>query len=355
MRIATLANAGVVHTRRWVEEFRARGHEVRVWSLEPPAAGFAAEALPRRPLPGFLRYPAAAPALARALAGFAPELVDAHYVPNYGLLGALVGRHPLAVSAWGSDLLVAGRRDPLQRARARFVLRRADLVLADAENLAAAARSLGAAPGKVRMIPWGIDLERFRAAPVREDGLLVSTRMLEPLYDVATILRGVRPALESHPQAHLVVAGEGSLRASLERLAGRLLPPGRWRFVGRLPAAELAALLGRADVYLSASRSDSTSLSLLEAMAAGAVPVVSDIAGNREWVSEGDGARLFPRGDPGALARALAGLLGDRAGAAAARLRNRRVVEERADWRRNMGCIEALFLELRDRHGPGTA
>ena len=34
MKIATLANASVVHTQRWVEHFRARGHDVRVFSLE---------------------------------------------------------------------------------------------------------------------------------------------------------------------------------------------------------------------------------------------------------------------------------------------------------------------------------
>src|SRR5205814_6004151 len=117
-------------------------HEVRLWSLERGPAGLAVEPLPAAPLPGFVRYALAAGSLRRALAGFAPDLVDAHYVPNYGLLGALSGRRPLAVTAWGSDLLIAARRDPLQRARARFVLGRADLVLADAENLARAARGL---------------------------------------------------------------------------------------------------------------------------------------------------------------------------------------------------------------------
>jgi glycosyltransferase involved in cell wall biosynthesis len=74
--------------------------------------------------------------------------------------------------------------------------------------------------------------------------------------------------------------------------------------------------------------------------------VVSDIAGNREWVTEGEGARLFPRGDAAALARAVEAVLGDPAWAAAARARNRRVVEERADRRRNLVRIEALFESL---------
>jgi glycosyltransferase involved in cell wall biosynthesis len=346
VRIATLANAGVEHTRRWAGGLRARGHDVRVWSLEAPLADLAAERLPCAPLPGFLRYPLALPALARALRRFDPELVDAHYVPNYGLLGALSGWRPLSVTAWGSDLLVAGGRGPLERARTRYVLRRADLVLADAGNLGAAARAQGAAPEKVHVIPWGVDPARFRAAGPRERGLIASVRMHEPVYDLATVLRAAKPVLERHPHARLVVAGDGSLRAALERQAAALLPAGRWSFVGRLAPEELAALLLRAEVCVSASLSDSTSVSLLEAMAAGAVPVVSDIEGNREWVAEGDGARLFPCGDAAALERALERALADPAWAGAARARNLRVVGERADWDRNLARIEALFAGL---------
>lgn len=346
MRIATLSNASAEHTRRWARWFRARGHDLRVWSLEPPLEGLEAEPLPRAPLPGFLRYPLALPALRRELERFAPDLVDAHYVPNYGLLGALLGGRPLSVTAWGSDLLVLGQRGPLQRARARFVLQRADLVLADAANLAGAARELGAAPAKVHMVPWGVDLALFEPSAERERGLIVSARMHEPVYDLATILHAVKPVLERDPRARLVVTGDGSLRAGLERQAAAMLPKGRWRFVGRLAPDELATLLARAEVYLSASLTDSTSVSLLEAMAAGAVPVVSDIEGNREWVAEGDGARLFPCGDAAALTAALERALGDAEWTAAARARNRRVVEERADRELNLGRIETLFAGL---------
>lgn len=346
MRIATLANAAVGHTRRWVEDLRARGHEVELWSLEsgPPELG--ARRLPAVPLPGALRYPLAAPALRAALARFAPDLVDAHFVPNYGLLGALGGRRPLSVAAWGSDLLVGGARDPLRRARARYVLRRADLVLADAANLARAARALGAAPDRVHEVPWGVDLARFRARGERSPGLLLSTRMHEPVYDLETLITGVAPVLARRPEARLVVAGDGSLRAAHERLAARVLPAGRWSFVGLQTPEALAGWLARAEVYVSAARSDSTSLSLLEAMAAGALPVVSDIEGNREWVDEGEGARLFAPGDAAGLAAALERALADPDRGVAARARNRSVVESRGDRARNLDRVASLFEAL---------
>jgi len=343
VRIATLSNASVVHTRRWVEHFRARGHEVRLWSLEPGPVALGARPLPRAPLPGVLRYPLAAPALRRELAAFAPDVVDAHYVPNYGVLAALAGHRPFSVAAWGSDLLLAAGRDPFQRARARFVLTRASLVLCDAANLAAAAVRAGAPATRVRTIPWGVDRARFRAAGERVPGRIVSVRMHEPVYDLDTVIDALAPVLAARPDAEAVFAGDGSRRAALERRAAALLPPGRWRFTGRLEPAAMAELLARADVVVSASHSDSTSQSLLEAMAAGALPVVSDIPGNREWVGPDDGARLFPAGDARALAAALAAALDDPAWAARARARNAGVVAARGDWATNLARIEACF------------
>jgi len=178
VKIATLGNASVIHTRRWAEYFRGRGHQVQVWSLEPPPPGFAATGLPHPPLPGFLRYPLATPALRAALCAFAPDLVDAHFVPNYGMIAALAGRHPISITAWGSDLLLSPSA-AFQRARARWVLARADLVIADSGNLAAAARARGAEPSRVHAIPWGVELERFDRLPPREPGLLFGARMHE--------------------------------------------------------------------------------------------------------------------------------------------------------------------------------
>lgn len=350
MRIATLSNAAVIHTRRWVEWFRARGHEVRVWSLEPGPAALEARALPSAPLPGFVRYPLAVPALRRALDAFRPDVVDAHFVPNYGLIGALAGRSPLCVSAWGSDLLVLGRRGALQRTRARFVLRRADAVIADNDHLARAATELGAPAARVHAIPWGVDPDLYRPAGTRTPGLLLSTRMHEPIYDLPTLFQGVRPVLERNPGFELVITGDGSLTPELERFAARLLP-GRHRFLGRIGDTELAELLGRAEISLSASHSDSTALSLLEAMAAGAIPVVSDLEGHRQWVREGEGARCFPVGDAGGVTAAIDRVLADPAWRVSARERNRAVILERGDRRENMKRIERLFEGLAARHG----
>jgi glycosyltransferase involved in cell wall biosynthesis len=111
----------------------------------------------------------------------------------------------------------------------------------------------------------------------------------------------------------------------------------------------LDAQLRAAHVYVSTSKSDSTSVSLLEAMAAGCFPVVSDIPANREWVTDGDTALLFPPGDAEALARCLRRAASDAPLRDRAAARNRQVIAERATWESNLLAVEELFARLAKR------
>jgi glycosyltransferase involved in cell wall biosynthesis len=84
-------------------------------------------------------------------------------------------------------------------------------------------------------------------------------------------------------------------------------------------------------------------------MACGAIPIVTDLDGNREWVAEGDGAHLFPAGDERRLADAIEDAAERADWRGQARERNRRVVETRANAALNMPRIEALLSALAER------
>lgn len=367
-RIALLADASIVHARLWGEALAERGATVRLFSLErlPPAAEAAAfefRALPALPLPMALRYPAALPALRPALDEFAPHLVDAHFLPNYGVLAALAGHRPWVANAWGSDLLLA--RGTWRRARVRFVLERADRLFVDAEVARTHALSLGADPARVLLQPWGVDTERFafgggtearrerraewpeawRGDAPAAAWVSVSTRFLHPLYDVETAVRAWARFVEDHPDARLLVVGDGPEAASLRHTAAGLGLERRVRFLGRLAADDIARLLRDADFYLSTSRSDTTSISLLEAMSAGAFPVVSDLAANREWVG-GETAEIFPPGDAEAMAKALGRAAARGEGLAAARAASRDRVVTEGSRARAMDRVAACYREL---------
>jgi glycosyltransferase involved in cell wall biosynthesis len=340
--------------RRWADYFHARGHAVELISLEPES-GFAypchvlSSRLPWR----FLRYPLATPRVRKLLDRFDPEVVNAHFVPNYGLIGTLARRRPLVVSVWGSDVLVSGVASPFHAARARYVLARADRITTDAAMLTRAVIALGGAPDRVLTVPMGVEPERYRAARVAPPGaeapgaplLVVSTRKLEPIYNVGQLIAAVPALLRAQPGAGIEVAGDGPERPALAAAADRAAP-GRIVFHGMLPHAEMARLLGRAAVYVSTSRSDSTSVSLLEAMAAGAFPVVTDIEANREWIDDGVNGYRVPLDDPASLAARIAAALADPDLRARAAAENGRRIDERATWSRNMALVESMFAEL---------
>jgi len=358
VRLALLSNASVIHTRRWGDYFHGRGHEVLLVSLEP-GEGYAypCRRIESRIRWRFLRYPLATGRVRDVLGEFAPDLVNAHFVPNYGLIGALAGRHPLVVSVWGSDVLVSGRTSPLHAARVRYVFRRADYVTTDARMLTRAACALGADPERVLTVPMGVDPEPYRgarraaeAAPERP-AIIVSTRKLEPVYDVRTLIDALPALWATRPDLAVAVIGDGPDRPALvERAriqaAAAGVPGDAITFAGMVPHQAIAEALGRATIYVSTSVSDSTSVSLLEAMAAGAFPVVTDLEANREWIDDGVNGFVIPIGSPAELAARVLQALADPALRARAAAENARRIDARATWAKNMGEVERLFEAL---------
>jgi glycosyltransferase involved in cell wall biosynthesis len=139
-------------------------------------------------------------------------------------------------------------------------------------------------------------------------GRLHANKGCDVLLDAAAILRGAGRAFE------LTIAGAGPDAAALRAQAERLGVAGQVRFPGWVdPEAALAGM----DIFISASRVEPFGLVLIEAMAAGAPVVATDIDGPRDILQRGDLGVLTPAGDPKALALAIESVLGDPAAALA--------------------------------------
>jgi glycosyltransferase involved in cell wall biosynthesis len=365
MRLLLLSHAPVVHTQRWAAGLAGRGHEVRLLTAEPaPGAPFPGRVVvPRFPVSA-VRYPGARDRVRREWREFRPDATVAHFLPNYGFLAALAGCRPLLLACWGSDLLVNASRTPFHRARARFTLERADLVHVDARMLGEAAVEHGAPRSRVWVRPWGVDTaalapaEPWEARRARSpEARILWTRSLAPIYDPGTFLRALGLLRRRGVPFRATVAGAGPLRADLERLALDLEIAAAVRFTGFIGEEALRALYREHEIYVSLSRSDSTSQSLLEAMAAGLVPVVTDIEGNREWIVHRREGLLVPPGDPLAVACAVTEIArAPRGGPGEAMARAARAaVEDRARFEDTVAETEARLAALAERHGAGVA
>lgn len=96
------------------------------------------------------------------------------------------------------------------------------------------------------------------------------------------------------------------------------------------------------------STSDTTSVSLLEAMACGVFPIVSDILVNWEWIDDGVNGFVVSARDDAALARAIIEAWENGEMRAAAAARNQTIIDSRAEWKQNMAAVGELFGRLVD-------
>jgi glycosyltransferase involved in cell wall biosynthesis len=271
-----------------------------------------------------------------------PDIVHAHYATSAGLIAWLSGYRPYAVTIHGSDLLERSK-SILGAALLRRVLRGAQLVNPVAGHMTGLLREWGVGEDRTLVMPFGIDLRKLPFVPRTNrlaDGVrLLCTRNLDrPVYDIPTLLHALAKARSQGSQATLTLAS-GAPESSLKELAGQLGIEQAVTFGGGYAIEDLPALMARHDVYVSSSLWDGASVSLMEAMACGLFPLVSDIPANREWLVDRQNALLFAPGDRDALAQLILSLPSRREFIEQAVLANRKLAEARADREKNLRTL----------------
>lgn len=343
--LCLLGDANSPHTRRWALEMRARGWRVSLITARPePLDGVEQRILPpvRRSIDWLLRAGAAQ----RHVRELAPDIVHAHYLTSYGYLAARCDRHPLVMTAWGSDLLVTPHTRPWMRWLTGWILRRADLITGDSASLVEAARQYRP-QAPVHEIHWGVDRTRFAPAPWEgKDGVqIVSLRAWEPNYQIGALVEAfalLRQHLPGAPlQLHLL--GGGSLEAALRAQVQKLGLAQCVHFHGRLDDAGMAAVLARCKISVTVPASDATSVAMLESMACGLAVVASDLDANRQWITP---ALLVPAGDAQALADVLQQLAQDDARMRQAGEQNAERIALDGDRKAQMDQIDRLYRQL---------
>lgn len=226
---------------------------------------------------------------------WSPSVVHAHQVNSVAWHAVRAARGspvPVVLTLWGSDVLTLPSRSPLHRWMVRSALRGASAWTADARVLLDAAAQIAGPCAGIRRewIPIGIDAPP-PGSQTRERRLL-SCRLHKPLYRIDAILRAFASLPASRADWVLEVAASGEQTPALQQLAAELGVSERVEFSGMLNAAALWRAYRRSAVFVSMPETDGTAVSLLEAMAAGCLPVLSDLPANREWVETGHNGLL---------------------------------------------------------------
>lgn len=233
--------------------------------------------------------------LRRLMQRWSPRIVHAHQANSVGWHVGRAARGsgvPVVLTLWGSDVLVTPTVSSLHRWMVRHALAGASAWTADARDVLAAAADLHGPAGPrppAEWIPLGID-----ALPPRpshgpgagQERRILSCRLHKPLYRIDAIVAAFAALAHDHPAWTLEVAAAGPGSAALAQRVADLGLADRVEFSGMLDRTALARSYQRAAVFASVPVSDGTSVSLLEAMGAGCLPVLSDLPANREWVTD---------------------------------------------------------------------
>ena len=343
--LCLLGDATSPHVQRWAREMLQRGYRVSLVTARPADIP-GVEVRTLRPVRHSAQWLARVAEARRHVRSLAPDIVHAHYITSYGYLAARCARHPLVMTAWGTDLLVTPRTSPWMRWLTAWTLRQADLVTGDSADLLDAAGAL--APRSRRsLIHWGVDLARFRPVPWDHKPAthMVSPRAWEANYNIGTILEALallRSRLPQHElQLHLL--GGGSLESALRRQvhAAGLQDAVQWH--GRLDDAGMAEVMARCKISISAPTSDATSVAMLESMACGLAVVASRLPANQHWL---DAQWMVPAGNAHALADKLHTLVTEDAVAQRAGERNAARIGLDGDRTVQMDTMHGLYLQL---------
>jgi glycosyltransferase involved in cell wall biosynthesis len=284
------------------------------------------------------------------------RLIHAHWGLPAGFMAVVVGRvlkKPVILTVHGSDARLAFEKRGLFRWLFGWTVRRADVVTTVSQNIAERVSALGIHRERIQVFPMGVSEDFFSPLPGKRAGskhpgktVVVSNRHLLPLYNVDCLIRAIPCVVPRCDQVLFLVAGEGDRRPVLESMARQMDLLAWVRFLGSIPHEQMPALLKSSHIYVSTSLSDGTSVSLLEAMACGLFPVVTDIPANREWIEDGKNGFLVPTNDELALAERLTMGIEDEGLRQNAREMNIKRVREKASWERISQKVMAVYEGL---------
>jgi len=234
--------------------------------------------------------------------------------------------------------------------RAERIIVHTDFVLGQVEAL------LPSASAKVRIVPAGLDIERFspgdgaiarKQLAVPEDAhLIVSVRRLVRRMGIDVLIRAAGLLASRGVRFVVAIGGVGGEREALERIRAEQGLDEQVRFLGRVPDDQLPDLLRAADLVVVPSRSmEGFGMSTVEALACGTPVVATDSGANPEILGPIDRALLVPL-DAAALADRLEQLLRDPARRQALGARGMESVRARFAWPVILSQLDRVYAEL---------
>lgn len=367
LRICIIGNATSVHVANRALAFVRRGHEVILISEKPAAINGLIIRCPRATgMRGFKTFK-----MLRELFDFLldanADIYHVHYAASYGAwLLASCGLRPLVVSVMGGDILPDEQtpQNLLVRWLTRQTVRGADMITSKSNYLSDRLIKLGVEPERIFPMIWGVDLDVFKrqdSSSLRrkleisaEVPVVLSSRLLQPFYNIHLLIDAFTRVLDRHPNSVLVVTGlspDGEYRQRLIDQTRELEIDKSVRFVGAVDYQDMPGFYSLADIAVSLAPSDGMPLSVLEALACETPSIITRLRRYEELFRHGENAWMVEL-DAASISEAISLLIEDPKRRLALCKNGRQFVRERADFAANTVNLEKTLEALTSSPEP---
>ncbi len=352
VKVLLLADGSSVHAVRYQAELRRFGVEVVLASIEE---GETVDIILNRPTGiNAFDYALAARTIRKFTRNNSYDLINPHFACGYGFMAALSGiwkKKPVLLHCLGSDILISPRKSRFHKWRVAYALRKAYQVLVDSQYLGSEAKKIY---NKInyKVIAWGADDKFFESFNIKsQNGLIwnkpikvVVPRAHYRVYNNRFIVHALKDIIKNNKIIITFPGWGDDLGAFKELVRSEHIDSGI-EYYGFLSREKFNEFISEFDVYLSASLSDSSPASLIEAMAAGLYPIVGDIPGVREWMDSSNGA-LFDLRDTESLKKTFESILEKPSDLAEILKRNYIKAEENGKFSKNIEETVALMQKM---------
>jgi len=222
-----------------------------------------------------------------------PDVIHIHQINRLGIYSTFCIEKPtpLIVTAWGSDVLQQPKENFIKKSAVKYVLKKALACTADSQHMVDEMRKLQPAMKQCQLIYFGINPIGY-ISDLKEN-IIYSNRLHKDFYNIDKIIKDFSSFSTKHPDWKLIIAANGPETDKLKALSHRLGLENKIEFVGWLDKSQNINFYKKARIYISIPDSDGTSVSLLEAMSAGCLPIIGDIPVSHEWIENSKNGVIY--------------------------------------------------------------
>ena len=380
LKICHIGWANSAHTARWVKWFADQGHDSYLITDQGEIEGVKTYVIPKsfevESGPRWkrymrlsfniwriqkMKYPMQRILWLRNLINkINPDIVHSHPLWYPGSLGVFVNCKNFVVTVMNGDVMYHHGKDASlgHHLMVMYAMRKAKLITGVSQTLLNAAQKHGASEKKTHVIRRGVDLTLFNSNRDKDEVkkrlslkakyIVLSPRYLAPMGNVSTIIRAVPLIVKKISDIQFIFLWGGPEVEKLRILAEELGVSDHMVFVGTIPHEHVPLYHTAADIMVSIPLDDSGPIAMQEAMACGAVPVMSDLPCVREWIDHDQNGILTPAKDFKRLANEIIELLENNEKRSSFVEKNLKLIEEKGDQNMWMEKVEKLYYGLID-------